>query len=378
MINDAVSFSKESNVAFFVFFIISFVMMKSKKSTEYFGVGLFSFVYLMYSLFTGIGIMDFFMVSGLKKEIRMNLWIVFISLVLGIASAIMLILTLFKVQGTFAEDNKPISLSKSNQEKLSDIETIFITVTVFLGVACTYLFYDTESIYTGVFNLIKTITTNFGHVVGLFVTLITFIIGSILYGKLDEYCDSDDIRRFKKNFKGTCWSIIAMFVFMVGRRLIETYLFPMWRYNFGWLLNNPNLIPRPTFKWRPMENTTGNFWNNIKLGWAPLLQWDTFLDLAKWSTSIAAFIFASLTIHDYIQLDGRDNCFKYGLRDYYITFIVLLMIFFSMYLVNPNILTEIFTFIARYLTPVSLLALTSYLVFATNELAQLSRTELVK
>lgn len=354
MINNAISFSKESNMAFFVFFIISFVMMKSKKSTEYFGVGLFSFVYLMYSLFAGKGILDFFMVSGLKTEIRMNLWIVFTSLVLGIASVIMLILTLSKIQGTFAEDNKPIALSKSNQQKLSDIETLFITVTVSLGVACTYLFYDTESIYTGVFNLIKTTTTNFGHLVGLFVSVIVFIIGSILYGKLDEFCDSDGIQTFKSNFKNTYWFTLSMFVLMVGRRWIEAYLFPMWRHNFGWLLNNP------------------------KVFFLPFLQWDTFLDLAKWGISIAALVYASLTIRDYILLNGRDNCFKYELRDYYITFIVMIMIFFSMYIISPNLLTEIVTFIARYLTPVSLLAMTSYLVFTTNELAHLSRSELVK
>jgi hypothetical protein len=378
MLNSAVSFSKETNGVFFVFFIISFVMMKSKKSTEYFGVGLFSFVYLMYSLFTGVGILDFFMVSGLKKEIRMNLWVVFISLVFGIASAIMLLLTLFKIQGTFAEDNKPISISGLNQKKLSDIETIFITVTVFLGVACTYLFYDTESIYTGVFNLIKTITTNFGHVVGVLVSFIAFVIGSALYYKLDEHCDSDEIQTFKSDFKTTYWLIITMFVVMVGRRLIENYLFPIWRNNYGWLLNNPNIFSLPILLWRPKLSNSGSFWDKFKLDWIPFLQWDSFLDLAKWSVSISAFVYASLTIRDYIQLNGRDTCFKHDLRDYYITFIVMLMIFFSMYLINPNILTEIFTFIARYLTPVSLLALTSYLVFATNELAQLSRTELVK
>jgi hypothetical protein len=372
MINSAVSFSKESNMAFFVFFIISFVMMKSKKSTEYFGVGLFSFVYLMYSLFAGKGILDFFMVSGLKTEIKMNLWIVFFSLVLGIASVIMLILTLSKIQGTFAEDNKPISLSKSNQEKLSDIETIFITVTVSLGVACTYLFYDTESIYTGVFNLIKTTTTNFGHVVGLFVSVIAFVIGSILYGKLEEFCDSDGIQTFKSNFKNTYWFILSMFILMVGRRLIETYLFPMWRHNFGWLLNNPKIFFIPFLQW------DGWSFNNLRFSFIPILQWDTFLDLAKWFISLAALVYASLTIRDYIQLDGRDACFKYGLRDYYVTFIVMIMIFFSMYIISPNLLTEIVTFIARYLTPVSLLAMTSYLVFATNELAQFSRSELVK
>lgn len=354
MINSAISFSKETNWAFFAFFIVSFVFMKSVDGAEYFGVGLFSFIYLMYSLFAGKGVLDFFMVSNLKTETRLNLWMVFFSLVMGIAAIIMLILTLLKIKGLFEQDNSPIQLSSANHKKLQDIETIFITATVALGVACTYLFYDTESIYTTVFGLIKGTTSNFGKVMGLFMAVIAFAVGSALYKKLDDRCDSDEIQPFKIHFRYTYWFVFAMFLLMVGRRFVEAYLFPMWRYNFGWLLNNP------------------------KVGFIPYLHWDVFLDLAKWFLSVAALVYASLTIRDYMKLDNRDGCFKYGLRDYYVTFIVMLMIFFSMYILSPNHLTELFTFVARYCVPVGLLAMTAYLVYATNDLANLSRSELVK
>jgi hypothetical protein len=190
-----------------------------------------------------------------------------------------------------------------------------------------------------------------------------------------------------------------MFVLSLGKRLSEEFLFPWLRKwtnglwmnpgidfgDLGFLNTGLSLVGAVLFVVFLVLLATKHF---VEAGWTLLatvivtlrsviFRWDGFIDLAKLVLTLCAVVYAGFSIRDYIGLSPEDTCFKYDLKNLYIWFIVILFVFFGLTVISPYRLTEILTFVARYFSGITVLALSAYLVYLTNDLAHLSRSGLV-
>lgn len=414
------------NLAFVVFFMIAFALMKGPKTMEYFGLIMFAVVYLVYSVSLLRDIMNFFMAGGLNPEAKLKLWIIFFSIALSIASAVMLSLTLLNLQATFAKADSAIRLSPTNREKLDTLETIFITVVVFLGVMSTSIYTTPDSLYTFIYDSLKNASSGLSLIIEVAAPFICFGVGSALYERMRLLCDNDEIKTFQSSFRTTYWLLFLLVLLFLGRRLMEWVVFPFLRIkNPNNPLINPSvllfkdLIKLDTFLGLTMlvlaimamvlgwgfysEFNSGEiaaywlmviciillffrnrimtvistfggaaFMTNLTNLFGDLLAWDTFLDVAKWILTILAVVYAGISIQDYMNLNPLNACFKHDLQNLYITFITFLFLLFGLTVISPYRLTEILTKLIRYVVPPTLLALTAYLVYTTNNLAYLS------
>lgn len=397
-------FTYAKNLTFFICFIISFVLMEGPKSMETIGIILFLAVHFIFSLSFGKDIMGFFMAENQSIEYRLRLWSVFISVVLSVAAAVMFALTIAKLQSTFAASGSPIHLNESNREKLDKMETIFITVVVFLGTMGLNVYFTPESLFKFMFEVLRT-AANIGQYLMIVLPFICFGVGSALYERMRMFCDSDNIQSFKSNFHTTYWLLFGVIGLLLFKRVMEWLVFPYFRKVEHTLLLNPTifgslmgsvipLLIAAVFFVMYMVNLTGGKGienaNTITyviitgimvalgvLNAAVGFKWDMFMDLTKWALSIAAVVFAGFTIRDYIGMNKRDGCFKHDLANLYVIFITCLFIIFFLTIITPLQLTQLVTMIVRYLVPPTTLALTAYLVYLSNDMAHLSKTDLV-
>ncbi len=346
-------FTYAKNVTFVICFIISFALMEGPKSMETIGIILFLLVHFIFSLSYGKDVMGFFMAERKSLGYTLRLVSIFVSLVLSVAAAVMFALTIAKLQSTFSAAGQPITLNGENREKLDKLETIFITVVVFLGTMGLNVYFNNASLFKFMFDSLRTIN-NVGQYLMLVLPFVCFGVGSALYERMRKFCDSDGIQSFKDNFHKTYWLLFGLVGLFLFKMFMENVVFPHFRDSTH-LLNNP---------------TMSFFGTNV-------FAWDVFLDLAKWILSICAVVFAGFTIRDYMRLNKKDGCFKHDLANLYVIFITCLFVIFFLTVVTPLQLTQLVTTIVRYLVPPTTLALSAYLVYLTNDMAHLSRTGLV-
>lgn len=108
-------------------------------------------------------------------------------------------------------------------------------------------------------------------------------------------------------------------------------------------------------------------------------RWDNFTDLAKWGISITALVYASLSIKYFDQIKDKHPCGEHvELKNYYIPFVSFVIILFSLSIIHPYRLALLFEFIIKWLVPPTLLALSAYLVFLTNQMAHFTHMQVVQ
>jgi len=108
-------------------------------------------------------------------------------------------------------------------------------------------------------------------------------------------------------------------------------------------------------------------------------RWDNFTDLAKWGISITALVYASLSIKYFDQIKDKHPCAEHvELKNYYIPFVCCVIILFSLSIIHPYRLALLFEFIIKWLVPPTLLALSAYLVFLTNQMAHFTHMQVVQ
>lgn len=149
-------FSYAKNLTFIICYIISFALMEGPKSMETIGIILFLMVHFVFSLSYGYDIAGFFMSDYQSTGYTLRLWTIFFSIVLSVAAAVMLALTIGKLQSTFAAAGLPLELNGENRDKMDKLETIFITVVVFLGTMGLNVYYTPDSLFTFLFESLKT------------------------------------------------------------------------------------------------------------------------------------------------------------------------------------------------------------------------------
>jgi hypothetical protein len=94
---------------------------------------------------------------------------------------------------------------------------------------------------------------------------------------------------------------------------------------------------------------------------------------------LAALVYASYCIRDFQQLDSDPCMMNYArIKQLFIAFIFFLICLYTVNVLSSYQLTTLITKIAKYLVPPTALALSSYLVYLTNNMSRLATHQIIE
>lgn len=223
---------------FFVFvFIVSFCLIKIRK-VETFGLGMFFISNMLFCIFIGKDLLD----GSIKSEVNNTEWMMrygtlIVAMAFSFVSSIMMILTFVTLHKKFADNQSEIEWSPTNRQHLDDAETIFITVTTFIGVIAAYVYNSPEQVRKFVYTIFDTILNgDAAYWLRVIFPVVILGVGSALYGRLEMpllevskkpnsiVCDPKNdpgIQQFKDSFIKTFWFLFAFIIVVVGRPFVE-------------------------------------------------------------------------------------------------------------------------------------------------------------
>lgn len=405
---------------FFLFvFIVSFVLML-KPEIELFGMSMFFAINFLFCLFTANDMTSGSLVlpkgpEGTEQSIKLG--ILLTTLAFSFVSTIFMVMTLSTLQRKFATNNSGIKLSPRNREDLDKTKIIFIAATVMIGVLALYVYYSADQVHKLVYFIFNTIL-NGREIIWMRVLFPIAIlgVGAALYGQLtrdkilvnkkpEQFCypgSDENLSSFRENFINAFWILVSYVILVLLRPLIES------SYGFGWLTGSSGSRRAAGNKYGDKEN---KFDDNINKGASPYLfginpgikipgpsfvnwlygsgmkltgivlsRWDVFYQLAVYGLSIAGLVFASLSLRDFMGIHSSNHCLmrEAFIRQLYIAFIFFVVVLYSINTFSTFQITTVLTGVMRYFVPPTALALTSYLVYITNEFSKLSPQLLVE
>lgn len=245
---ESLSFMKY--IFFTIAFILSFVVINIK-SVEIFGLGLFFAINILFCILIGKDLTDGSISStGKDTEWMLRYGTLLVSIAFSLVSTIMMIMTLTNLHGKFSDANSDIQWSKYDRQKLDDIEIIFTTITVFIGVTALYVYNTKTDIRKTVHTIFDSILNgsgkngvidtalngSMGDWVRTTFPIVAIALGAVLYGRLEmspvevrkkpkqEFCDplnNPEIQNFKSAFIKSYWCVIAFLIVIVARPFIE-------------------------------------------------------------------------------------------------------------------------------------------------------------
>ena len=126
------------NLFFMVAFIISFITFNIR-SSEYLGLGLFSAINIVYCLTTLRGLI------GIDSKTAFHGFSTIVALILSFVSTILLLMTIVTIRNKFYSHGKSeIRLSETRRDEFNSVKMLFTTITVFIGVASTYVYFTAD------------------------------------------------------------------------------------------------------------------------------------------------------------------------------------------------------------------------------------------
>jgi hypothetical protein len=127
--------------------VVAFSLMGSDR-LEMFGIGLFFAVNILFSFTLGMDFMKYLSknMNILSKIDRISIVAVLICFVLNIVSSVFLMITMNGLQSKFNIRGIPLALSKTSRFRLTQIEQIFISLTIFLAVVSMIIYFDAKTI----------------------------------------------------------------------------------------------------------------------------------------------------------------------------------------------------------------------------------------
>jgi hypothetical protein len=146
-------------------------------------------------------------------------------------------MTLTTLHGKFSDANSGIQWSQYDRQKLNDAETIFTTITVFIGVVAVYVYNRPEDIRKFVYNIFDgVLNSQVGDWIRITFPIVSIVLGSILYGRLNlspievrktpkhAFCsplNDPEIQDFKLAFIKSYWCVMAFLLVLFARPFIE-------------------------------------------------------------------------------------------------------------------------------------------------------------
>lgn len=365
---------------FFVFtFIVSFVLML-KPEVELFGMGLYFAVNLLFCFITANDVTGDFKPTGTEQTIK--LMVLIIALAFTFVSIVFMLMTLSTLQRKFARNKTGIKFSQKNREDFNKTKIIFITSTVLTGVVALYTYYSADDVRKLTYTILNYVL-NGKEVIWLRVLFPIAIlgVGAALYGQLNQekmlasknperFCypkKDQSISTFRDNFIKSFWFLVSYVILVLARPFIES------SYLFGWITGKTNSkgdrVAPYLYGINPGIKLFGIVWS----------RWDIFYQSAVIALSVAGLVYASFTIRDFMAIIPNSNCLLVDthIRQLYIAFIFFVITLFTLNTFSAFQITTVLTGVMRYFTPPTLLALTSYLVFITNQFSKLAPQVLV-
>ena len=468
---------------FFLFvFIIAFCLLDTRK-IEIFGLVLFFVVNFIFCIFMGKDLTDGSIIQfkdGTEQYIKYG--ILLVSLVFSFVSSIMMMMTIFTLQGKFAQTHADIKWSQTDRKNLDTAKILFITVTTFIGVVALYVYNSANDVRKFTYSIFDAILNSYGaDWLRVIFPIVIIGLGSALYGRLEMdplivnktpkevICDpknNEQLKEFKDSFIKSYWFLFAFVAIVLLRPFIEANFDVFGIFSTGTLAgftpgertyvfgNNPSIslisiltlgmsyafglndyLKRQSEKedsslvkniillfasfillililfgimvfvsWLLMFFLSNNVkWTNlikmsisvavviatiigiglftaanrksiISILLTPIIRWDTMYSIFKSSFGLLGLVFASFTIKHFSNIPEDNAClFKDAhIRQLYLAFIVFLIIFYTFNTLSASTITTLITNIMRYLVPPSLLGMSSYLIFTSNNFMKLA------
>lgn len=105
-----------------------------------------------------------------------------------------------------------------------------------------------------------------------------------------------------------------------------------------------------------------------------IIRWDTIYIILKYGFALAGLVFAAYTLNLFKDLPAENPCLLGDayIRQLYIAFISFLTVFYAFNTLSSYVITDMVTVIMRYLVPPSLIGLSTYLIYKSNNLMKLA------
>lgn len=345
-------------VFYFLVYIISFVLIRETPALELFGFILFLCINLIYNSNLLYDLFSYF--SGPSDPtFRLTNWQIFnfvvliILVVLNVTSSFINGITLQRLYKKYT-DTSPLkndpkkagirpNLSPSNREKLNVIEIIFICIVCMTAAISLNIYFEPRALISTMHSLISGIYfSSFGDIVRMIFPLIVFAVGAGLLDTLSKCHGVGELYKYVKLSYGFFVATGAIYLLKIiaDYGFLKTYIRSFTRI---WL--------------------------------------DAGFDITKWIFSGLALLFAGYGIKEYdilAKMPRPNKCFKKGLEPYFISYAVFLVVLYAFTTINPNYLTKAIYYTIAYILPLLSVALTSYLVYLSDDLAKLVRHEFIK
>lgn len=235
------------------------------------------------------------------------------------------------------------NLSRSNRDKLDAIEIIFICVVCMTGAISLNLFFEPRSLVSTMHYFISRIYSSlFGDMVRVLFPILIFAVGAGLIDTLYRCHGVGELSKYTRLSYGFFLATGAIYLL----KIINDYGFLKKYVGF-----------------------------NIKY-WI-----DAGFDILKWIFSGFAILFTGFSIKEYdilAKMPRPNKCFKKGLEPYFVSYAVFMVILYTFTTLNPHYFTKAIYYTIAYILPLLAVALTSYLVFLSDDLAKMVRHEYIK
>lgn len=281
-------------------FIVSFCLIKIQK-LETLGLGLFFIANILFCIFVGKTLLDgSISPEGKDTEWWMRYGTMVVALAFSLVSSIMMIMTIVTLHNKFADNQSGIEWSPTSRKHLDDAETIFITITTFIGVISLYVYNSPEQVRKFVYTIFDTILNgDAANWLRALFPVVILSIGSALYGRLEMpllevskkptsvICDPKNnpgIQKFKDSFVKTYWFLFAFMMVILARPFVEA--------NFNVLGLSPSMLigfPQNDRSLIFGQNPSVSLLSVLTLGLSNLMGWNKQLsDKLKSNSDISS------------------------------------------------------------------------------------------
>jgi hypothetical protein len=366
----------------------------------------------LFFIFIGKGFVDGSVSSdGKDTEWSIRYGVLLVSMVFSFVSSIMMLMTIFTLQGKFSDVKSEIKWSPTDRDHLDTTEILFITATTFIGVVALYVYNTAEDVRKFFYSIFdKVLNGTAANWLRVIFPIVIVSLGSALYSRLqmpplevnkfpkNVVCDpnnDNNMQDFKDSFIKSFWFLFAFVMVIFMRPLVEAnfgyggiYPSRLLGYSPGdrsfvfgrnpgisvislFTLGISNLIGlNNSMRESLLDSTTkegiGSMFKRFLL--MPIFRWDSLYLLAKHAFGLTALVYAGFSLRDFRNIPTDEPCFfrRAHIRQLYIAFIVFLIIFYSFNTLSASNITSIITNVMRFLVPPTLLGMTSYLVFIAD------------